>query len=71
MCFIPCVLTKSANSDEVNCGPLSVVMVQGFPSRAKKVVRNLRTVSVVTDEAKPTSGHFSEIVNQCYCKLSQ
>ena len=36
MCLIPRSLRKVVNSAEMNCGPLSVVIVMGMPQRAKK-----------------------------------
>lgn len=58
MCSIPLYFKKSAKAEEVNCGPLSVVMAQGFPSRAKTEVRNLMTVADVAAEVNAISGHF-------------
>ena len=58
MCLIPLLLRKSANSAEINWGPLSVVMVSGKPHRANQTSNISEMTLVVTVPAVPTSGHL-------------
>ena len=58
MCLIPRSLRKVVNSAEMNCGPLSVVIVVGMPQRAKSTSRKSMTACVVTDPVETASGHL-------------
>lgn len=58
MCLMLLSCKNVAKAEDVNCGPLSVVIAQGFPSRAKTADRNAVTVSVVAAEVKATFGHL-------------
>lgn len=58
MCFTPFRTPKSLNSVDLNCVPLSVTSVRGYPSCEKRRRSSLIAAEEIADDISIISGHL-------------